>query len=418
MQSFKTAALLGSAAMLAAAPRAVHATPRAEGNDIKALTGQIQSIFAEFKAENDKLLAGKADVVLSEKVDKMNDAIGKIEASIDEHATKLAASKLDAGIGDLPASTPEEVSAFKAHMRSGDLNASLKKSPDSDGGYLAPIEWDRTITGRLKQISPIREDARVITIGTAGFKKLFTDRAIGSGWVGETAARPETATPTFGQLDFTPGELYANPAASQQMLEDAAVDIEQWLAGEVELEFARQEGIAFLAGDGTNKPYGILTYVAGAANAARHPWGAIQVVNSGAAAALTGDGLLGLIYALPAEYEAGSKLYMNRSSAGAARKLKDGQGNYLWQPAFEAGQPATLAGVPIKDVPGMPNVAAGNIAALYGNMEMTYLVIDRIGVSVLRDPYTNKPFVMFYTRKRVGGGVQNPDPMRALLVSA
>ncbi|HEY0328801.1 MAG TPA: phage major capsid protein [Rhodopseudomonas sp.] len=238
------------------------------------------------------------------------------------------------------------------------------------------------------------------------------------GWVGETAARPATSTPGLGSLDFTPGELYANPAISQQLLDDAAIDLEQWLAGEVEGEFAKQEGIAFLSGNGTNKPYGILTFVTGAANAARHPWGAIATVNSGAAAALTGDGFIDLMYSLPGEFAANAKLYINRLSLGAARKLKDGQGNYLWQPTYVAGQPATLAGAPIVELPDMPTVAAGNVVALYGDMEATYLIVDRIGISVLRDPFTDKPYVHFYTVKRVGGGVYNPEPMRALVVGA
>jgi HK97 family phage major capsid protein len=196
------------------------------------------------------------------------------------------------------------------------------------------------------------------------------------------------------------------------------VDIEAWLADEVSVEFDRQEGIAFLSGDGANKPHGLLTYVTGGANAARHPWGAIQTVNSGSGTALTGDGFLSLIYALQAEHEANAKLYTNRSSAGAMRKLKDGQGNYLWQPSMEAGQPATLAGERIVDLPGMPAVAGAAVPLLYGDMAETYQVVDRIGTRVLRDPYTNKPFVHFYTTRRVGGGVKNPDAMKALVVAA
>jgi HK97 family phage major capsid protein len=264
----------------------------------------------------------------------------------------------------------------------------------------------------------MRAESRVLTISTAGFKKYFGDRNVGSGWVGETATRPATTTPQIGTLDFIPGEIYANPGISQQLLDDAAVDLEQWLGSEVDTEFARQEGIAFLSGDGANKPYGILTYVEGATNAARHPYGAIKVKNTGSAAALTGDGFLDLMYDLPAEFAANAKLFVNRLTMGQARKLKDGQGNYLWQPTYVSGQPQTLGGSPVVEMVDMPLVAAGNIAALYGDMEATYLVIDRIGIRVLRDPFTNKPFVMFYTTKRVGGGVHNPEPMRALKVAA
>lgn len=217
---------------------------------------------------------------------------------------------------------------------------------------------------------------------------------------------------------FGLGEIYANAAASQQLLDDSEIDIEAWLTGEIETEFSRQEGIAFLAGDGANKPYGLLTYVTGAANAGRHPWGDIKTVNSGAAAGFTTDAVVSTVYALPAMYEPNAKFFLNRSSLGAVRKLKDGMGNYIWQPTYVAGQPSTLVGRPVVDVPDMPNVAANNVAMLFGDMRETYLVIDRVGVRVLRDPYTNKPYICFYVTKRVGGGVQNPDAMKAVVISA
>lgn len=409
-------ALAGSTALISA-PRAISSMPRADVKDPKAMIEAIQNAFEEFKKANDEKLNGKADALVSAKVDKINASIDNFQTAIDEINAKIAAANIGNGvIGDLPAD-PDYVNAFKAHMRKGDVSAAMTKGTDADGGYLAPIEWDRTITGKLKKISPIRANARVQSITTAGFKKLFTDRAVGSGWVGETASRPATSTPQLAQLDFIPGEIYANPAISQQMLDDAAVDLEQWLADEVDTEFARQEGIAFVGGDGVNKPYGILSYVTGAANAARHPWGDIKVVNSGAAAAFTSDGFMDLFYDLPGEYASGAKLYSNRLSIGKMRKLKDGQGNYLWQPSFQLGQPSSLGGVPLVEINDMPNVAANAIAALYGDMEATYLVVDRIGIRVLRDPYTNKPFVHFYTTKRVGGGVYNPEPMRALKIA-
>lgn len=388
----------------------------------------LAKAFEAFKEKHTQELdeikkRGSADVITAEEVERINAALSELQAAVDDQAKINAAAKLGDGavIGDLKAD-PEYTAAFKAHMRKGerapaDIQAAMSKGTDADGGYLAPIEWDRTLGEKLKQISPIRAHSRVITISTAGFKKLFSDRNVGSGWVGETASRPATATPQIGALQFDTGEIYANPAISQQLLDDSAVDLEDWLGGEVDTEFARQEGIAFLSGDGVNKPYGILTYVTGAANAARHPYGAIATVNSGSAAALTGDGILDLIYSLPSEFTPNAKLYINRQSILAARKLKDGQNNYLWQPSYASGQPQTLAGEAIVEVPGMPGIAANAIAALYGDMEATYLVIDRVGIRVLRDPFTNKPFVHFYTTKRVGGGVHNPEPMRALRVA-
>jgi HK97 family phage major capsid protein len=404
---------------LRAIPRAIIGNGvRADNTDPKAMIAAVQTAVTELRASLEEKLKSKVDdAVLNEKIDRIDGAVDTAQKAIDEMNAKLAAASLGgAGIGDLPATDPEYVKSFKAHMRKGDVNAALQKGTDADGGYLAPVEWDRTITNKLKLVSPIRQYATVQPISTAGFKKLFNDRAIGSGWVGETAPRPATSTPQIGQLDFIPGELYANPAATQQLLDDAAIDIEQWLANEVDTEFARQEGIAFVSGDGANKPYGFLTYVTGGANATRHPFGAIEVINSGAAAAYTSDAVIDMVYALPAMYQANARFFANRLSFGALRKLKDGNGNYLWQPSFQAGQPSTLAGTELVDVPDMPAATAGNLALAYGDMAETYLIIDRIGIRVLRDPYTNKPFVHFYTTKRVGGGVKNPNAMKVMKI--
>jgi HK97 family phage major capsid protein len=403
---------------------------RAEAQPKKpASLDDVLTAFEAFKAKHTEELteikAGKTDVLTTEALERINKAIDEITDAVDEQAKIVAAAKLGNGavIGDIKGD-PEYTAAFKAHMRRGEraepeFQAAMSKGTDADGGFLAPIEWDRTIGEKLKRISPMRQEARVITISVAGFSKLFGDRAVGSGWVGETASRPATSTPQLGSVTFTPGEIYANPAISQQLLDDSAVELEQWLGSEVDTEFARQEGIAFLSGDGTNKPHGILTYVTGAANAARHPYGAIGVVNSGHATTIpNGDALIDFMYDLPSEFEANAKLYLQRTSLRALRKLKDGQNNYLWQPSYVAGEPATLNSAPIVQMPDMPVIGAGNIAVLYGDMEATYLVIDRVGIRVLRDPYTNKPFVHFYTTKRVGGGVHNPEPMRALKISA
>ncbi len=303
-------------------------------------------------------------------------------------------------------------------MKKGDVQASLNKGADTEGGYLTPVEWDRTITTKLVLVSPKRQLATVQTISSNGFTKLFSLGGVNSGWVGETAGRPGTNTGTFASLAYNTGEIYANPAATQQILDDAEINLESWLAGEVQTEFARQEGLAFLSGDGTNKPSGLLTYIAGGANAARHPYGAIAKVKTGAAAAINADSIIDLVYSLPAAFTGNASFIMNRKTLGAIRKLKDGQGNYLWQPSYVAGQPSTLCGFPVIEVPDMPDVAAGSLPILFGDFKQGYLIIDRIGVRVLRDPYTNKPYVSFYTTKRVGGGLLNPEPLRALSVEA
>lgn len=410
-----------AAALAQPAPRAIRGGVMAKAPE--EVLAELQKNWADFKAENDQKLNGKADVLVDEKVERISASVEQLQASIDTMNADMAALRLNGAgdenvIGDIKPD-PEYLGAFKAHMRKGEVQGALTKGADAEGGYLAPVEWDRTITSKLKETSPIRENARVVTITTAGLRRVYTDAALGSGWVGETASRPATSTPAFGTLDFIPGELYANPQATQQMLDDAAIDLEQWLAEEVESEFGRQENIAFLSGDGVNKPFGLLTYVTGAANAAKHPWGAIAVKNTGTAALMDKpDALIDLIYSLPAKYRANAAFYMNRLTQGAARKLKDGQNNYLWQPSYQLGQPATLAGERVVEVPDMPDIAANAIAALYGDMDATYLVVDRLGIRVIRDNLTNKPYVGFYTVKRVGGGVNNPEAMRALKVAA
>jgi HK97 family phage major capsid protein len=394
-----------------AAPRALIGRVRADVSDPKALIAQLNTAFEEFKATNDAAVKAKADdTVVQEKIGKINDTLSTLEAALNAANERIAQQSL--APGDMQPTNPEYVDAFKAHMRRGDVSAAMTVGTATEGGYLAPVEWDRTVTNKLKQISPIRANAQVIMISGNGFSRVYNDGVIGSGWVGETAARPATTTPGFTSLAFNTGEIYANPAITQQALDDVAIDLESWLANEVDGEFAIQENIAFLSGNGTNKPTGILNYVTGGANAATHPFGAITGATVAGVAAVTTDEIIDLVYSLPSERNQNAKFFMNRSSLAKLRKLKDGQNNYIWQPTYVAGQPSTLQGYPVVEVPGMPNMTTGLVSILFGDMEATYLVIDRVGIRVLRDPFTNKPYVHFYTTKRVGGGVQNPEYMR------
>lgn len=417
MKHFSPPALLARSTALVT-PRAITgARLRADATDPKALIEALNKSFEEFKAAHDQKLKAKVDdVVLNEKIDKINSSVGEFQQAIDDLNAKLAAAELGAGQGQ-PVDR-EYTTAFNSHFRKGDVSAALNKGADDEGGYLAPVEWDRTITNELVEISPMRQLAQVINIGGAGFKRLFNLRGTGSGWVGETAARPETTSPEFGTMTFATGELYANPAATQQLLDDSVINLEQWLAGEVQTEFAYQEGVAFVSGNGTNKPYGFLTFVTGAANAAVNPLGAIATTAAAGTAVITTDELITLIYSLPGELSANARFVMNRLTLANIRKLKDSQNNYIWQPSLQAGQPSTLLGAPITEMAAMPNAAAGAVPVAYGDFRRGYLIVDRQGVRVLRDPYTNKPYVMFYTTKRVGGGVQDPQAIKALKMAA
>lgn len=402
-------------------PRGI-VTVRADASmaEIKALVDGVHKAFAEFKAEHTKQLdsmkQGLPTSDIQAKVEKIDAHVDELTKSLDEANIKIAAAQM--GTGPRQLRDAEYTDSFYAHMKKGEVQAALNKGANEEGGYLTPVEWDRTITNKLVLISPMRQICRVQTVSKAGFSKLFNMGGTASGWVGEEDPRPETNTNTFKPLTFGHGEIYANPAATQGILDDGEIDIEQWLAEEVQTEFAKQEGSSFISGNGTNKPAGILTYLPGAANAAKHPFGAIALVNSGAAAGITSDGIIDLIYDLPSIYTGNARFTMNRNTQRAVRKLKDGQGNYLWQPTFVAGQPATLAGYPITEMPDMPDVAANSTPIMFGDFMQSYMIIDRIGIRVLRDPYTNKPYVMFYTTKRVGGGLSNPEPMRAMKIAA
>lgn len=393
---------------------------RADASNANAILAELQTAVAAMRAEHAAEIAalkqGQTDVVRSEKVDRINADIGKLQAAIDQLNVRAAAASVGAG-GAKPLRDPDYSQAFAAHVRKGEVQASLNKGVASEGGYLAPIEWDRTIIDKLQLVSPMRQICGQISISGAGFSKLFNLHGASSGWVGETAARPATNTPTFGSYTYAPMEIYANPAATQQMLDDAEIDLETWLAGEVEAEFALRENLAFLTGNAATQPKGLLTYVTGGANAADHPLGAILLVPSGQAAAITADSIIDLIYALPQIFHANARFGLNRAALAIVRKLKDGQGNYLWQPSYVAGQPSTLMGYPVIEIPDMPNVAANAVPILFGDFQRTYLIIDRIGTRVLRDPFTNKPYVQFYTTKRVGGGLLNPETMRGLRVA-
>lgn len=389
---------------------------RADGANLATLIQSLNSDFKEFKdtmqAKDKEIEKRFDDVVTTEKLARIDASVSDLQAAVDAANAKLAAAEMG-GLGG--ADTPvdaEYTQAFRAHFRAGEIQAALNKGNDEEGGYLAPVEWDRTITNKLVEVSPMRQISTIQRISGSGFKKLFNLRGTGSGWVGEETARTETNSPEFGSMTIETGEIYANPAATANMLDDAEINLENWLAGEVDTEFAFQEGGAFVAGNGTNKPYGFLTFAEGAANAAKNPLGSIEVVELAGQEAVTSDELLDLIYALPSSYTLNARWIMNRTSQGKVRKLKDGDGNYLWQPSAVAGQPATLHAYPVTEMQDMPDLAAGAMPIAFGDFRRGYLVIDRAGVRVLRDPFTNKPYVMFYTTKRVGGAVIDPQAIK------
>jgi HK97 family phage major capsid protein len=397
----------------------------AGASDVADAFGEFMASFEAFRSANEERLAGiegrlGPDVVTTEKVDRIGRALDEQKRALDSLILRKARPALGRDGGLLPS---EHKQAFEAYVRNGDDRLlrtldtkAMSYGSGQDGGYLVPDETEAAIGARLAAISPIRSIASVIQVSSAVLKKPFAVSGPAVGWVAETAARPQTGSPTLDELSFPTAELYAMPAATGALLEDSIVDIDQWIAAEVETAFAEQEGAAFVSGDGTNKPKGFLasTLVAEASWA----WGKLGYVATGVSAdwpaSDPSDVLLDLVYALKAGYRQNASFVMNRKTQAAVRKLKDGDGNYLWQPPAAPGSRAMLMGFPVVEAEDMPDIGANATPIAFGDFQRGYLVVDRAGVRVLRDPYSAKPYVLFYTTKRVGGGVQDFDAVKLL----
>lgn len=407
---------------------------RAEGNANQILA-ELQKTFEEFKAERNKELAaikaGMADVVQTEKVDRINAELSKLTKEIDSVNAAMAALKVGGAGGDTDPDKREHAQAFDRFFRKGvdaglsdlEVKAKLTTQSDPDGGYLVPEETEAGIDRVLGTVSTIRSLSRVISISTDTYKKLVNMGGATSGWVGEEDGRGQTATPTLREIAINTGELYAMPATTQKALDDSRIDVAAWLADEVSIEFAEQEGAAFASGDGVNKPRGILSYDM-VANAS-YAWGKIGFVASGkadgfiapTASASPADAMIDLYYALKSGYRNGASWLMSDAVMATVRKFKDAQGQFIWAPPTAAAEVGTILGKPVYTDDNMPEVSADKFPIAFGNFQRAYLIVDRMGIRVLRDPYTSKPNVLFYTTKRVGGGMVNFEAMKMLKIS-
>ena len=319
--------------------------------------------------------------------------------------------------------SPERKGFVDGYLRHGHTSElkSLSGAVAADGGYAVPREIDAAIAARLTAISPIRAIAQVVQTGSAGYRKLVSTGPAASGWVSEVAARPETTTPQFAEIAPPSGELYANPAASQAMLDDAAFDLESWLADEIAMEFARAEGAAFVSGTGTNQPKGFLSAPVSSNGDATRSFGALQFIASGNAGTLGSapqDRLIELVHTLKSGHRQGASFVMNSATLALVRKLKDNDGGFLWQPGMVEGQPARLLGYPVIEAEDMPDVGANAFPIAFGNFRAGYLIAERRATTILRDPFTNKPFVNFYATKRIGGQVLDSDAIKLLKIAA
>jgi HK97 family phage major capsid protein len=408
--------------------------------ETKQATGDVAQAFDEFarafeafKDANDARLHEietrmSADPVTEDKLARIDRALDDAKSRLDRLTLERARPPLS-GPRDEPRdpALAEHKAAFRAYMRTGEA-AGLKRLEEKalsagsgpDGGYLVPDTVEREVLRRLSALSPIRAVASVRVISGGLYKRAFSTAGAASGWVGEGAARPQTASPALAELAYPAMELYAMPAATQTLLDDAVVDVDQWIADEVETAFAEQEGAAFVTGDGVNKPKGFLA--ADLVDDAAWEWGKLGTLSTGVSggfpATAPADVLISLVYALKSGYRQNGVFVMNRKVQSALRRLKDGNGGYLWAAPAGAGLPATLMGFPVAEAEDMPDIAPGAHAIAFGDFRRGYLVVDRAGVRVLRDPYSAKPYVLFYTTKRVGGGVQDYAAIKLLKFAA
>ena len=410
--------------------KTVSGTPEA-----RAAMHEMMAAFEAFKGANDARLdeiekKTSADVLLEEKVARIDQSVASAQARLDRVVSETRRPEL----GQAPSTASrspsphgggmEEKAAFDGYLKTGqsfglELKAGLSSGSGS-AGYVVPPETERAIERRLMAGSPMREIATVRTVGSGVFRKPVSTAGVVAGWVAETASRPETDPATLALLEFPSADLYASPAATQSLLDDAMIDLDEWLAAEVEDAFAAQETQAFVNGDGTNKPKGFLSYTTVAD--ASQTWGQIGYVAAGAAGGFAttnpADKLIDLIYAPKAQYRPNGRFVMNRKTVSAVRKFKDADGNYIWSPATRPGETASLLGYAVTEIETMPDIGANSLSIAFGDFQRGYLIVDRAGVRVLRDPYSAKPYVLFYTTKRVGGGVQNFDAIKVMKFSA
>ena len=418
--------------------------------DLKKDIAAVGTAFEEFKKANDEALASKqatgtVDPILEEKLARIDGDIDKAQARLDanELAMKRAARNMTDATGDSAETLDKKAqswlrakdgrnadpefngesmtaykSAFNTFLRKGDQTMhgeelkALSVGVDADGGFVVEPDLGGQIVKQVFETSMMRAYASIQTISTNSLEGLHDQEDGAAGWVAETAARTTTATPQIAKWSIDVHEMYANPKATQKVLDDAYINLEAWLAEKTASKMARLEATAFVTGSGTGEPQGFLSYAAGTTLPLQ-----IEQISTGvdagyAAAPNGGDILIDAVYGLKAEYRNAASWFMNRQTAKLTRKLKDTDGSYLWSAGIALGQPATLMGYGVASFEDMPDPAVGSLSLAFGDMRSAYQIVDRQGIRVLRDPYTDKPYIGFYSVKRVGGGVVNAEALK------
>ena len=392
--------------------------------DVVQVADELKNRFEEFKSANDKRLDAitHEKTALAGQVEKLNNQLTELSNLKSVLEQEIAEIKRPARGKSVDS---EHKAAFSNFIRKGieqgltELQQkSMQVGVDADGGYAVPMELNTDILSALRDEVVMRQECTVMTVGTPDWKRLVNEGGIASGWVGETDARPETGTPKLGVISPVWGEIYGNPHATQTMLDDALFNVESFIVNELSQEFAEKEEIAFTLGDGDKKPKGFLMYEFDTKSDKERDLRKLQNVVAGASD-LASDNLVELIYSLRKPYRSGAKFMMNNQSLLAARKLKDAQGNYLWQPGLQVGQPSLLAGYAVAENEQMPDIGdeSGKSPIAFGNFKRGFYIFDRIGIRMLRDPYSKKPFVGFYTTKRVGSMLNDSCAIKLLTFS-
>jgi HK97 family phage major capsid protein len=413
-------------------------------SDLSEILKAIESsnkAFEEFKALNDKRFkllednkGGDGDLKAS--MEKAFKEMSDQKAIIETLETKLKRPLLGGDGKPVDQASEEHRAAFKsyitkgAHFNQNDMQyadglsiKSLVTTSGPDGGYAVPKVIDSMIDAIAVNISPIRNIAQVQQVSTQDFHKLIDIRGTSSGWVGETAARGSTNTPQLEDIAPPMGEVYANPQATQVQLDDVFFNAEAWLADSVATEFARAEGAAFVSGTGVAQPRGFTTYPVASTGDATRAFGTLEYQGTGSNGAFRTlsstvnptDDLFALVGKLKKAYRPGALWVMNKLTLFAVMAFKDYQGRYVFNPSTAPGVPDSILGYPVEEAEDMPNYATtAALAIAFGNFKRGYLIVDRIGTRVIRDPFSNKPYIGFYTTKRLGGGVTNSEAIKFL----
>ncbi|OTQ72066.1 phage major capsid protein [Gilliamella sp. N-G2] len=392
--------------------------------DVTQVAEELKQQFEQFKSANDQRLAGIAQekAALAGQVETLNGKLSELDNLKTSLENELKEIKRPNG-GNKNASAHKE--AFAKFIRKGDEQGlaelehkAMQIGVDADGGFALPEELNTDILSSLRNEVVMRQECTVITVGTPDWKKLVNEGGIASGWVGETEERSETGTPKLSILAPVWGEIYGNPHATQTMLDDAFFNVESFITSELTTEFAEKEEEAFTVGNGVKKPKGFLSYDTDDKKDKERDWGKLQKITAGAAA-ISADDIVSLIYSLRKPYRAGSKFMLNNQSLLAVRLLKDDKGNYIWQPGLQVGQPSLLSGFAVAENEQMPDIGdvSDKAPIAFGNFKRGFYIFDRIGIRMLRDPYTKKPFVGFYTTKRVGSMLHDSNAIKLLTVN-